>query len=72
MDADPGRVKALWAGRVRQPAPVSIDGECRTVAVEKIDGNEMTVRLGDGDLRTLDLDQLVRDTADHFAPQEKK
>merc|ERR1712098_230931 len=72
MDVDPERVKTLWARRVGESTPVIVDGECQTVTVVKVDDNEMTVRLGDGKLRTLDMDQLIRDTADHHAPREEK
>jgi len=53
---------------------VLIDGKSLTVCVEHVDlyGNEITVRFEDGSTRTLDLNKLIQETADHYAPQVEK
>merc|ERR1711964_527831 len=53
---------------------VLIDGKSLTVSVEQVDlyDNEIAVRLEDGTTRTLDLNMLIQETADHYAPQVEK
>lgn len=72
MDADPGRIKDAWAKKQSEMAQVIVDGECKTVTVVNVDRNEMTARLESGSVRALDLDQLIQDTADHYAPREEE